>query len=120
MVVAMLRAHPPPPTLLNTTLYSPSWINGRKYLRDDNQEHVLNCRAMGEVNFPCLEEYLVRKESPKDEVKECLMRAWRAAFESYQKIREKGSLLSESIPLTEYLGDQMARYVYLFLYLHPS
>lgn len=79
-------------------------------MREGHRDFIPNCRAMGEIVFPCLGEYLVRKDSPKDEVKASLLRAWKAAFESYQKTRGSTSLLSESIPLTEYLGDQMARY----------
>lgn len=73
-----------------------------------------NCRAMGEVVFPCFGEYLTRKDSSKEEIKAALKRAWEAAFESYRKIRERKYLLAESMPLTEYLGDQMARYVRRF------
>lgn len=119
MVVAMLRAHPPPSSLLESTLYSASWIDGRKYLREGYQKFVPNCRAMGEVIFPCLGEYLVRKDSPKEEVRACVLRAWKTAFVSYQRIREQKSLLSESIPLTEYLGDQMMRYVPMPIWIAP-
>lgn len=114
MVVAMLRAHPPPPSLTESTLYSASWIDGRKYLYEEYKDFIPNCRAMGEVIFPCLREYLVRRDSPKEKVKESLMKAWEAAFLSYQKIRQQKSLLSESIPLTEYIGDQMMGYVFQF------
>ncbi len=54
------------------------------------------CRAIGAVEFPDVERYILSEEPNKDEVQQKLKIACEEARRSYQRIREQDSLLTES------------------------
>ncbi|KAI9744846.1 MAG: trichothecene 15-O-acetyltransferase [Claussenomyces sp. TS43310] len=97
----------------SSTLFSPCWMNGRRYLIPDSRhpdpehDYVPICQAMGQVVFQDLPFLATDRATPRAEVYSALLRACYQAMESYAEIKARKSILAESIPLVEYLGDQM-------------
>ena len=86
-------------------IVSSCFINGRKYLTPDKpeaQRYLPICQATGIIDFPHVLDYTYvarddQEEKIEAQAKEALLKACKAANESYQKIRERPSILSESL-----------------------
>ena len=110
MVLAMLKFNPPPDNVLEgQSFISPCFMNGRRYLRADpsmTHDHIPVCQAFGVVVFPNVKDYIISSDATNERSAETLIKATKAARTSYQSIREQDSILSESLPIPEYLaGD---------------
>jgi hypothetical protein len=86
-------------------------MNGRRYLALSSPSHTKSyipvCQALGEVIFPDLRNYAVSYGSSKAELVDAQRRACRDATRSYEAIKARKSILSESVPLMEFLGKRM-------------
>lgn len=105
MVLTMLRLKPPRdrPSDQNR-IVSPVFANGRKYLEIEQPKsanHVPMCRAMNAVEFCDVEKIVISNGSSHEETQQKLKRACEEARRSYQRIRKKNSLLTESFFVAE-------------------
>lgn len=110
MVLALLRFLPQNSQPTSTrALYSPCWLNGRRYLQDTGlmRDYVPICQSFAPVVFD-LKEPVVGKEAGKEEVREKLVKACRMATEEYRGIRERRSMLPGCVILFEELGQKMS------------
>lgn len=112
MIVAMLKQSPQrSETTRITPFVSPLFINGRRYLKVNEpkaKEYLPICLATGVIEFPHIQDYTYDGSADDANVVEenargALLRACRAAHHSYQKIRERKSILSESLQRAEFL-----------------
>jgi 15-O-acetyltransferase Tri3 len=111
MVIAMLRSNPP---LANSnTLYSPCWLNGRRYLiSSPNQPSPIKsfipiCLSFAPVVFTGLHELVLGQKATKKDIKGTLVKACRISTNEYLKIKERKSLLPENLAWMEEVGEQM-------------
>ena len=92
-------------------LASPLFINGRRYLKANEAEakaYLPICVATGVIEFPHIQDYTYDASADDEDVvrekaRRALLRACHAAHGSYQKIRERKSILSESLQRAEFL-----------------
>lgn len=124
MVLAMLRSNPLPTSSQSHILYSPCWLNGRRYLQpfeghpDPTKSYIPICQAFAPIIFENLQHLTLSPSATKSEIREMLVKACRVATAEYGKIRERKSMLPECVDLLEELGRNMWEYVsFLFLYL---
>lgn len=103
-------------------------MNGRRYLDPDRlggRAYISICQALGEFIFPDVEQYVTSKSTPDIERRKIVIRAAKVAGALYQKILERKSILSESVPLMESLAQKKFQYVlcntsYLVPMLRPA
>ena len=108
MVMTLFEFKPSQDRPSNSDRYvSPLFINGRRYLNPERRKstsHLPMCRAIGAIEFRDVERYLLSGQESKEEVREKLKIACEEARRSYQAIREKASLLTESFAVANYFG----------------
>ncbi|KAI9781619.1 MAG: trichothecene 15-O-acetyltransferase [Geoglossum umbratile] len=107
MVLAILKLNPPDDLAKASSLTSPCFMNGRRYLRADHgiaNRYIPVCQAQGAVVFPNIKDYAIPSGATKERSVEILSQTCRVAMASYRSIRERDSILSESLPLPEYLA----------------
>lgn len=114
MVLAMLRSNRPPTTA--NTLYSPCWLNGRRYLQTSpgqpppTKSYIPICLSFAPVVFPDLQDLVLdHHNATKEETKQALMKACEVATKEYMKIRARKSMLPGSVAWMEEVGEQMWR-----------
>jgi hypothetical protein len=115
MVLAMLRREPVSNTAPNVekTLYSPCWLNGRRYLRPFNghpqpiSSYGPLCMSYAPVIFSDLDELSLPVDATRDETREALLKAGKAAAEQYRKIREQKNMLPAMVLLAENMAKEM-------------
>ena len=115
MVLTLLRSNP---LLTNSSaneesaLYSPCWLNGRRYLDDGRytKSYIPICQTVSPIIFPNLEKLTLGEEATREEVREVLVRACLVATGQYGEIRRRKSMLPDAVALLEYLGSVMIRY----------
>lgn len=109
MVIALLRALPNPPTN-SQNLYSPCWLNGRRYLNsseadiEPTRSYVPICQSFAPVVFNDLQDLVLSTLAKKEEVRDVLLKACRIATAEYEKIKKRKSMLPECVMLFEELG----------------
>ena len=112
MVVAMLQQNPPITQSeegSGKSLISQCFMNGRRYLEADEPKartYVPICIATGIVEFSDVDQYTLSAldgegHSDKHKARDVFLRACGAANRSYQAIRERKSMLSESLQRAE-------------------
>ncbi|KAH8684788.1 hypothetical protein BGZ60DRAFT_523985 [Tricladium varicosporioides] len=116
MVLALLRhARLCPKDLY---LYSPCWLNGRRYLLYPGsnlqllppiKSYIPICQSFAPIIFPNIHELALSLEASKDEIREKLVKACHIATEQYVILKTRKSVMPESIALMEYLGSQMSQ-----------
>ena len=101
------------PTTSHTSFFSPCWMNGRPYLRECNyaSSYAPVCQALGEVVLSQCEEYIIQREQPFFKRKEKLILATKVVSRSYCDLKRRKSILSESVPLMEWLGQELFKCV---------
>jgi hypothetical protein len=116
MVLALLRATSS--ASLSRTLYSPCWLNGRRYLNpfpghpNPTKSYIPICQSFAPVVFSGLDELVLSPSASKGEIKERLAKACKVATVEYGKIRRRESMLPECVVLFERLGKNMYFYVF--------
>ena len=119
MVLAMLRSNPLPdlPLPASHTLYSPCWINGRRYIQRfaemaaPTRSYIPMCQSFAPAIFADLQDLALTPSAMKEEMKKMLVRACGAAAAEYGKTRERKSMMPESVALMEFLGQNTILYV---------
>ena len=115
MVLALLRSTP----LLSShyslsdypVLYSLCWLNGRRYIRcfdcqlSPSKSYIPICQSFAPVVFSNLHDLLLSLSATKAEIKDKLIRACRVAKAQYSMIKQRKSVMPESVALMEYLGN---------------
>ena len=84
-------------------------MNGRRCLDPGKlrgMAYISVCQALGEVVFPDIEQYASSRSMLDIEWRKMLVHSAKVAGASYQKIKEKKSILSESVPLMEKLAQE--------------
>lgn len=123
MVLALLRANPlpltAPPSAQTSTLYSPCWVNGRRYLKSSFHGHsqagksyTLICQSFAPIIFPDLQLLTLSHNSTPGNIRETLINTCKVAVTGYGELRKRLSVLPESVALMEYLGEEMFRCVF--------
>ncbi|KAE8453422.1 hypothetical protein EG329_010283 [Mollisiaceae sp. DMI_Dod_QoI] len=115
-VVALLRSIPASLTTSSQTLYSPCWLNGRRYLQSSGAEpgpeptksYIPICQSFAPVVFPDLQGLALSSSAGTGEVRDVLVKACRIATAEYGKIKASKSMLPECVVLFEELGEGMA------------
>lgn len=116
MVLALLRANTP--ASHSRTLYSPCWLNGRRYLKPSPGRpkpmttYIPICQSFAPVTFSDLDEFVLARSASKDEIKKMLGTACKVATVEYRKIRQRDSILPECVVLFERLGKNMWLYTF--------
>jgi hypothetical protein len=115
MVLAMLRSNPLPdwPHPNSPVLYSPCWLNGRRYLQQlpgqisPTESYFPICQSYAPIIFSELETLILSPSATQSEIRSVLIRACRVAAAEYGKIKARKSILPESVALMEFLGANM-------------
>lgn len=114
VVLALLRVSPPSSTTSKSqTLYSPCWLNGRRYLKpaptcpSPSTQYIPICLSFAPITFTNLLELALSSTATQDETREKLLRACHVATEQYIGIRERKSMLPECVNLFEDIGQMM-------------
>lgn len=115
MVLALLRSS----RLTNSSstslqpLYSPCWLNGRRYLRPSDanpfptQDYIPLCISFAPIVFPDLKEISLSRSANRAVIKSKLAKACKIATEHYGNIKKQKSILPESVLLFESFGEKM-------------
>lgn len=115
MVLALLRSS----RLTNSSstspqpLYSPCWLNGRRYLRPSDanpfptQDYIPLCISFAPIVFPDLKEISLSRSANRAVIKSKLAKACKIATEQYGNIKRQKSILPESVLLFESFGEKM-------------
>jgi hypothetical protein len=117
MVIAMLRSNPPSTTC--NILYSPCWLNGRRYLKtspnqpSQTKSYIPICLSFAPLVFPDLHELVLERKATQEEIKRTLVKACRMSTNEYVKIKERKSMLPKNVAWMEEVGEQMWKYVFL-------
>jgi hypothetical protein len=116
MVLALLR-HTPVPELQNVTqntvLYSPCWINGRRYIRNTDAQlpatksYIPICQTFAPIIFPNLRDLAPHWTATQVEKKSKLLQACEIAKEQYGNIKRAKSIMPESVAVLEFMGSKM-------------
>ncbi|KAH8601459.1 hypothetical protein B0O99DRAFT_681476 [Bisporella sp. PMI_857] len=85
MVIAMLRANPLPVQGSQRKLYSPCWMNGRRYLLPESKPYTPICLGFSPILFPDLQEFSLNQQSTSAEIKAALLKACRIATSESQE-----------------------------------
>ena len=120
-ILAILRSNPPtdptPDKTFNdndtivpthTPFISPLLTNARRYLDPENpqtKDYTPICQATGLIVFPDYQDLLIRDEISKEEKMTILLKACKASHASYQRIRERKSMLTESLVREELMAE---------------
>jgi hypothetical protein len=116
MVLALLRNAPAPGLRLvskNTVLYSPCWINGRRYIRNTDAQspatksYIPICQTFAAIIFPNLRDLVLHSKVTQVEKKVKLMKACKIAKEQYGNIRTAKSIMPESVAILELMGSEL-------------
>jgi hypothetical protein len=109
MVISLLRFSPP--LSQPTSLYSPCWLNGRRYLHPSSafDKYIPICQSFAPIIFPDLESLAVEKIPTREALREKLIAGCKIATEQYAQLKNRKSVLPESIALMESLGAMMGR-----------
>lgn len=92
-------------------------MNGRPYLSkhkippDPEISYIPVCQAMGQVVFQDLPTLQLQSDATPDDILKVLLPCSEQAMRSYSNIKARKSLLSESLPLMDLIGDMIASYV---------
>ena len=84
------------------------FINARRYLDLDNPKskaYLPMCRAMGFIKFNSLHKVSLPEQASQAETHKTLVYACHQAQDSYQRIRDQTSILTESFEGSEYLSS---------------
>jgi hypothetical protein len=84
-------------------------MNGRRYLLSSlspERTYIPVCQAIGEVCFPDLHSYAVSAKTPKPDLLKVLKQATEDSKRSYDAIKRRDSILTQSIPLMEQFANQ--------------
>jgi hypothetical protein len=84
-------------------------MNGCRYLNPSlspELTYIPICQATGEVCFPTLHNYAVSPNAPRPQLLNALKREFEDAKRSYDAIKSRESILSESISLMERWGAE--------------
>ncbi|KAL2069673.1 hypothetical protein VTL71DRAFT_14352 [Oculimacula yallundae] len=123
VVIALLQVSPPPlPTCISQTqtqtLYSPCFLNGRRYLTpapacpSPNTDYIPICLSFAPIIFGDISELVSARTATDAEIRENLVKACRRSTEQYLKIRERKSMLPECVNLFEEIGRSALLYAY--------
>lgn len=112
MILALLRFNPLLSTITKAApfpLYSPCWLNGRRYLfplfpAASVNTNIPLCMAFAPIIFPDLRDLSLSLEAGREEVKAKLVKACQTATEEYMKIKNRKSILPQCVVLFENLG----------------
>jgi hypothetical protein len=117
MVLALLRNTPFPashhPSSDYPVIYSPCWLNGRRYIRcfdtqlSPKTSYIPICQSFAPVIFSDVYDLVLSPSATKVEIKDKLIEASRIAKDQYSIIKQRKSMMPESVALIEYLGDLM-------------
>jgi hypothetical protein len=116
MVLALLRNAPVPELQLvskNTVLYSPCWINGRRYIRNTDAQlpatksYIPICQTFAPIIFPNLRDLVLHCTATQVEMKSKLLVACGIAKEQYRNIKRTKSIMPESVAVLEFMGSEM-------------
>lgn len=118
MVLALLRSNPLPETPPRSPppLYSPCWLNGRRYLLSSStnpvptKDYIPVCLSFAPIIFPDLRELSLPRSAGAAAIKPMLVKSCKIATAEYGKIKARKSILPECVTLFESLGEKM-RYV---------
>jgi len=115
MVLALLRS-----TQLTSSsstspqpLYSPCWLNGRRYLRTSDanpfptQDYIPLCISFAPIIFHDLEKISLSRSANRAAIKSKLIKACKIATEQYGSIKKQKSILPECVLLFESFGEKM-------------
>ncbi|KAH7346548.1 15-O-acetyltransferase Tri3-domain-containing protein [Rhexocercosporidium sp. MPI-PUGE-AT-0058] len=114
MVLALLRASSISTSASATqTLYSPCWLNGRRYLSptppcpSPKTDYIPICLSFAPIIFTDLDELVLSSTATRCEMRDKLLKACRMSTEQYINIREKKSMLPETVNLFEDIARMM-------------
>jgi len=111
MVLALLRSNPLP-SGSTSHLYSPCWLNGRRYLKPPHDtSHIPSCLSFAPIVFSDLQKLTPREDATKSSTKQVLLEACGMATKEYSKIKERKSMLPPSLNIMEDIGKKMWLYV---------
>lgn len=101
----MLRLSPLP-AAGDSAFYSPVWIDGRRYLRNDDggAGYIPICQAFGAVVFPDLRGLQTLLDGGGGGEVEALLRAWEQAREGYGAIKRRKGIMWTSMGALERLA----------------
>ena len=98
----------------STSLSSLCIINGRRFLSRDlelSKRYIPICQALGEVVLPDPEQYHASENMHISQRRKQVTRAAKVIGECYHAFQERKSILTESVPLMEYLDQEKFRSV---------
>jgi hypothetical protein len=109
MVLAMLQLQilPSSGSDARYNLYSPCWLNGRRYLLpygDNNApltSYIPFLVSYSPIIFRDLQDFVLRPDTHYSETREMLLKASHMAGEEYGSLKEKKSVLPEMIAIVE-------------------
>ncbi|KAG4437997.1 hypothetical protein IFR05_006537 [Cadophora sp. M221] len=114
IVLALLRASPPAVQPSETqTIYSPCWLNGRRYLNptpscpSPTTNYIPICLSFAPLIFTNIDELVLTSTATKCDTQEKLLKVCRMSTEQYTNIRERTSMLPECVNLFEDIGRMM-------------
>ncbi|KAG0645771.1 Core trichothecene cluster (CTC) 3 [Hyphodiscus hymeniophilus] len=111
MVLALLRSNRP--TYPSQRLFSPCWLNGRRYLKPSPslpkppKSYIPICQSFAPIVFSGLDHLNLKRSATNNEIREVLGKACREATEEYGRIRKRESMLPECVVMFERLGKNM-------------
>ena len=108
MILALLRSNPLPPGSTTQHLYSPCWLNGRRYLQPPHDRtHIPICLSFAPIVFSDLQGLTLEREATRSSIKNVLLEACAMATEEYMKIKERRNMLPPSVNIMEDIGKNM-------------
>jgi hypothetical protein len=122
MILATLRSNPLPiPIPENYHVFSsPCWLNGRRYLRpfrghpEPAMSYIPICQSFAPIDFGIVKDMILSRFATKVEIEYTLIKTSRVATVEYGKVRERKSMLPESVVLLEWLGRKACLCVSFF------
>jgi hypothetical protein len=94
-------------------LYSPCWLNGRRYLRPSDanpfptQDYIPLCISFAPIIFGDLKELSLSRSVDRAAIKSKLVKACKIATEQYGNIKKQRSTLPGCVLLFESFGEEM-------------
>ncbi|KAH7397862.1 15-O-acetyltransferase Tri3-domain-containing protein [Cadophora sp. MPI-SDFR-AT-0126] len=116
LVLALLRNSSPCSSSSqpsSQTLYSPCWLNGRRYLKptpacpSPTTDYIPICLSFAPIIFNDIGELALSRTASRDEIREKLLKACRMATDQYVGVRERKSMLPGCVNLFEDIGRMM-------------
>ena len=109
VVLTLLKLQAAKQTLPNKARFvSLLFMSGRRYLNPKGPKatfYVPMCRAIGAIEFRDVERYVCSEKDSIGEVQQKLKIACQEAKRSYQAIRERESVLTESFTAAEFISN---------------